>query len=81
MNNNVEKQVAYTTLQEIRRRKEAVLSEIRRNNKQISKSWSNLFRDNEPRKKGFTLSSVLNTGMGFMDGFFLVWKLYRKFKR
>jgi len=51
MNNNVEKQVAYTTLQEIRRRKEAVLSEIRRNNKQISKSWSNLFRDNEPGKK------------------------------
>lgn len=81
MNNNVGKQTVYTSLQEIRQRKETVLSELRKNNKQISKSWNNLFHDNEPRKKGFTFSSVLNTGIGFMDGFFLVWKLYRKFKR
>lgn len=81
MKNNAESPTAYNTLHEIRQRKEAVLAEIRKDNKQMGKLWNGLFHDSSPRKKGFTWSSVLNTGMGFMDGFLLVWKLYRKFKR
>lgn len=80
MQNDLETPTGYKTLDEIRQRKEKVLSAIRDENRQIDRLWTNLFRDDEPRKKGFTLASVINTGMGFMDGFLLVWKLYKKFK-
>jgi len=81
MKNTTERPIEYNTLHEIRQRKEAVLAEIRKDNKQIGKLWNGLFHNKSPRKKGFTWSSVVNTGAGFMDGFLLVWKLYRKFKR
>lgn len=81
MENLLEKQNDFTSLEEIRLRKEKVLTDIREDSRQINKLWSDLFRDDTPRKKGITLSSVINTGMSFMDGFLLVWKLYKKFKK
>lgn len=71
----------YNTLYEIKLRKEAILSEIKLSNQQINILWKDLFRKPEPKKKGFTLASLMTTGAGVADGFMLVWKLYRKFKK
>lgn len=77
----MEKTNAYNTLQEIRLRKQVLLSEIKRNNQQINILWKNMFRKPEPKKKGLTLASLMTTGAGLADGFMLAWKLYRKFKK
>lgn len=47
----MKKTEAYSTLHEIRLRKETILSEIRNDNQQISILWKDLFRKPEPRKK------------------------------
>ena len=77
----MEKTNAHNTLQEIRLRKQVLLSEIKRNNQQINILWKNMFRKPEPKKKGLTLASLMTTGAGLADGFMLAWKLYRKFKK
>lgn len=41
----------YSTLHEIRLRKETILSEIRMNNQQINILWKDMFRKPEPKKK------------------------------
>ena len=71
----------YSTLHEIRLRKETILSEIRMNNQQINILWKDMFRKPEPKKKAFSLSSIMTMGTGMADGFLLIWKLYRKYKR
>lgn len=71
----------YSTLHEIRLRKEAILSEIRMNNQQINILWKDMFRKPEPKKKALSLSSIMTMGTGMADGFLLIWKLYRKYKR
>lgn len=78
----MEKTETYSTLHEIRLRKELILSEIKRDNQQINVLWKELFRKPEQnKKKGFTLASLMTTGAGVADGFMLAWKLYRKFKK
>lgn len=71
----------YSTLHEIRLRKETILSEIRMNNQQINILWKDMFRKPEPKKKTLSLSSIMTMGTGMADGFLLIWKLYRKYKR
>jgi hypothetical protein len=71
----------YSTLHEIRLRKETILSEIRMNNQQINILWKDMFRKPEPKKKALSLSSIMTMGTGVADGFLLIWKLYRKYKR
>ena len=71
----------YNTLHEIRLRKEAILTEIRMDNQQMNVLWKDLFRKPEPKKKGFTLTSLMSAGAVVADGFMLAWKLYRKFKK
>lgn len=71
----------YSTLHEIRLRKETILSEIRMNNQQINILWKDMFRKPEPKKKVLSLSSIMTMGTGMADGFLLIWKLYRKYKR
>ena len=78
---DVEKKEKYETLNEIRLRKEIVLSEIRRDNQQMAILWKELFKKPAPRKKGFTLASLMSKGAGLADGFMLAWKLYRKYKK
>ena len=74
----MEKTNAYNTLQEIRLRKQVLLSEIKRNNQQINILWKDMFRKPEPKKKALSLSSIMTMGTGMADGFLLIWKLYRK---
>ena len=77
----MEKETSYRSLEEIRTKKEDILAKIRLDNKETSILWKSLFKKDEQQKKGLTLASVLNTGMGLADGFILAWKLYRKFKK
>ena len=37
--------------------------------------------EKKTRQKGFTLSSVLSSSVGIIDGALFAWKIYRKFKR
>ena len=78
---NMKKAESYTTLHEIKLRKETILSEIRNDNQKINILWKDLFSKKEPKKRGFTIATVMNTGAGLIDGFMLAWKLYKKFKR
>ncbi|MGN1376354.1 MAG: hypothetical protein ACI4V5_07350 [Prevotella sp.] len=73
----------YRTLSEIRHKKEALQKEIKTSNKEIGRLWKNLTSPvtSKKNKKGFSMSSVMNMGMGAVDGLLLVWKLYRKFKK
>ena len=65
----------YSTLHEIRLRKETILSEIRMNNQQINILWKDMFRKPEPKKKALSLSSIMTMGTGMADGLLLIWQL------
>jgi len=73
----------YQSLKEIRMRKDMLLKDIHKDDKQIKKLWADLFHSpvspalQTPTKR---LSGLMNTGAGVLDGLILGWKLYRKFK-
>ncbi|MES4920455.1 hypothetical protein ABVC70_00640 [Hoylesella timonensis] len=84
-NNYDTPQTKYTSLSEIRERKQALLDNIRNDDSQMKALWDQLFgtspsslTTNLPSKR---FSGLLNTGAGVFDGIVLGWKLYRKFKR
>lgn len=79
--NNATQPQKYNSINEIRERKEAVLSEMRKDNNEIGKRWRSLFQKSQQKKKGLTVASVISTGTGLIDGFLFVWKIYRKFKK
>ena len=75
MTNETEKQTSYSSLHDISMRKEELLKQIRHDQHEM-------FRPQQrTRKKGLNLQSMLNTGIGVLDGALFAWKLYRKFKR
>lgn len=72
----------YQSIDDIQQRKELVLSELRKNDKEINLLWKGLFtHENDKKKKSLNMYSVMNAGIGVFDGAMLAWKLYRKFKR
>ena len=79
----IEQDNSYSTLHEIRQRKLRLKSEITAQEKQIHRLWDSVFHSKEeigiptPSKR---ISSLLSTGAGIIDGAFLGWKLYRRFK-
>lgn len=84
-NNYDTPQTKYTSLSEIRERKQALLNNIRNDDSQMKALWDQLFgtspsslTTNLPSKR---FSGFLSTGAGVFDGIVLGWKLYRKFKR
>lgn len=80
MNNGI-KSPTYNTISEIRERKEAILSEMRKDNSLIGEKWKSLFIKSPEKKRGITVASMISTGTGLIDGFLFVWKIYRKFKK
>lgn len=74
----------YRSLEDIRRRKQVLLTEIQANDKRIQSLWSTLFHKPDalyaatPSKR---FSGLLSTGTGVFDGILLGWKLYRKFNK
>lgn len=81
MNNSENIRHTFNSIEEISLKRENVLSEIRESSTEIGLLWKDLFRREEPKKKGLTFSTLMNTGSGLIDGFLLAWKLYHKFKR
>lgn len=72
----------YSSIEDIRLRKEEILKAIRLDSGEIGVKWKSMFSAQEQRtKKGFNMASLVNTGTGLVDGFLLAWKLYRKFRR
>ncbi|MBR5656312.1 MAG: hypothetical protein IKW98_06480 [Prevotella sp.] len=73
----------YKSLEEIRARKDSLIKEIRKDDKQIRTHWNSLFHRPEavglmtPTKR---ITGLMSTGAGVLDGLILGWKLYRKFK-
>ncbi len=72
----------YTTLADIRQRKEDLLDSIRDDDNQMRTLWGLLFRkpdmltSSSPTKR---LTSLMSTSVGVLDAAILGWKLYRKF--
>lgn len=82
MAGQTQQQQQCTTLSEIQRRKAELLQEIRNDNKEISTLWHEIF--NKPdavRKKGFSMSGIMTTGAGVVDGLLFAWKLYKRLKK
>lgn len=76
---------SYTSLADLRLRKEQLLKDISADDAKIKTLWSSLFTMPEglsanasPSKR---LGSLLSIGASAFDGALLAWKLYRKFKR
>ncbi len=74
----------YHSLSEMRRRKRQLKSEIKANEKAVSRLWNDLFhapKSKHPATRAYRLSKVFSTGMTVVDGALLVWKLYRRFRK
>lgn len=82
MRDSGEQQI-FKSLDDIDRRKCELLKSIRKDQKEISKYWNEIFKPQQKRskQKGFKLSTLLNSSVGVIDGALFAWKLYRKFKR
>lgn len=77
--------IAYSSLNEIRLRKEILRKDIETDERKVKALWQSLFVKPDafsstasPSKR---LSSMLTVGASAFDGALLAWKLYRKFKR
>ena len=70
----------YTTLDDIRQRKDELLGDIRKDDREMRTLWNTLFRkpdmlvSSSPSKR---LSSLMSTSVGVLDAAILGWKLYR----
>lgn len=74
----------FRSLDEIRDRKDLLLTDIRKDDQQIKALWGQLFSRPEPISAltpSRRISSLMATSAGVFDGILLGWKLYRKFKR
>ncbi len=75
----------YTTLDEIRLRKNAILKDIKADDAKIRMQWHSLFTKPDLLNKKATparrIHSFFGAGAGMIDAAILGWKLYRKFKK
>lgn len=72
----------YKSLDDISRRKAELQKRIRQDQKNMGLLWNEMFRpEQKSKKKGLSLQTVLNTGIGVFDGALFAWKIYRKFKK
>ena len=81
MAENIE-HITYSSLTEIRLRKELLRKDIQAD---VKKLWQSLFTKPSALSKNATpssrMKSLFSIGAGAFDGAILAWKLYRKFKR
>ncbi len=78
-------QIQYSSLNEIRLRKELIRKDIEADDAKIKALWTSLFVRPDALSKKATpskrMQSLFSIGAGAFDGALLAWKLYRKFKR
>ena len=80
---NMEGQQHFRSLDDIDRRKRELLKGIRKDQNNINRLCTEMFKPQQKKskQKGFKLSSIINSSVGVIDGALFAWKLYRKFKR
>lgn len=69
----------YTTLEEIRARKELLLSELQKDNTRFSTLWSQTFLKREDSSKAEYISNLVGKGITAIDTFLLVRKLIKNY--
>lgn len=78
-------QMQYSSLSDIRQRKDLLRKGIEADDEKIKNLWGAIFRKpdalSSTASTGKRLNSLLSIGAGAFDGALLAWKLYRKFKR
>ena len=83
--NESNENIEYSSLTEIRLRKELLRKDIEKDDAKIKALWNSLFTKPEALAKNASaskrLNSMLKIGAGAFDGAILAWKLYHKFKR
>ena len=81
----ISEQMQYSSLNEIRLRKELLRKDIKADDEKIKKLWKSLFVKPDALSRsasaGKRLNSLFSIGAGAFDGALLAWKLYRKFKK
>lgn len=76
----VKKETAqFSTLEEIRARKEQLLSELQQDNTRFSTLWSQTFVKREGSSKGEFISSLVANSITAVDTFLLVRKLIKNY--
>ena len=72
---------SYRNLDDIRRRKDELLTDITKDSTTMENLWTGLFHkpDNLVATPSSRLTGMMKTGVGILDGLILGWKLYRKF--
>ena len=82
MANSNENRTHYKSLDDISLRKAELLGKIRKDQAEMGTLWNEMFQPEKKSKtKGMNLQSILNTGIGVLDGALFAWKLYRKCKK
>ncbi len=85
MMSEVSEQIQYSSLNEIRLRKELLRKDIEADDAKIKTLWRSLFVRPEMLSKKATpskrMQSLFSVGASAFDGALLAWKLYRKFKK
>ncbi len=74
-----EKQITYTTLEEIRLHKEKLREDIRSHNEQISMLWTEITAPQKANSKGEFAANLLMNTITAIDGFILVRKLIKNY--
>lgn len=72
----------FRSLSDIRKYKEELHEQIKRDEESIAGKWNDLFHheDEAPTGKAQKLTRMLSMGTGIFDGVMLGWKLYRKYQ-
>ncbi len=75
----------FHSLNDIRKRKEMLLADIREDDRKIKEMWRDLFKKPDALSSSVSpskrIASIITNSMGLIDGAILGWKLYRKFKK
>ncbi|WP_273261973.1 hypothetical protein [Hoylesella shahii] len=81
MENDIIHSPSYTSLTQIRAKKEAVRKQIVEEEDKVRVLWDKLFtpNDKENTSPSKRISDMVSTGISVADTLILGWKLYRKF--
>lgn len=78
---NTEMVAEINSLDDIERRKDAVLMAIQKDEQRIGVLWNSIFHKPQSHDRSNRWANIMNTGFSIVDGAILGWKLYRKFKQ
>ena len=69
----------YTTLEDIRLRKEQLAADLRNDSYKFSKQWNQLFVPRKESTKGEWIAGIIANGVTAVDTFLLVRKLFKNY--